>query len=161
MLNCILTVWTVFEKLNWLAIALYCRELIRVDGVCSSSIDGVPDLPHGSRYSWSIVVFLVHCWPSRATSECAGWLCWRYHILVIGHLWQHHWMMIWLWPVISDWCSKWGMLVNPSKTRGMLISRSRTIEPLIVPWFGCWWYCCWNVILDSKLAFEKQVKLKQ
>ena len=26
--------------------------------------------------------------------------------------------------VISDWCSRWGMLVNPSKTRGMLISRS-------------------------------------
>ena len=32
--------------------------------------------------------------------------------------------------VISDWCSRWGMLVNPSKTRGMLISRSRTVEPL-------------------------------
>ena len=32
--------------------------------------------------------------------------------------------------VISDWCSMWGMLVNPSKTRGMLISQSRTVEPL-------------------------------
>ena len=32
--------------------------------------------------------------------------------------------------VISDWCSMWGMLVNPSKTRGMLISCSRTVEPL-------------------------------
>ena len=32
--------------------------------------------------------------------------------------------------VISDWCSRWGMLVNPSKTRGMLISRYRTVEPL-------------------------------
>ena len=32
--------------------------------------------------------------------------------------------------VISDWCSRWGMLVNPSKSRGMLISRSRTVEPL-------------------------------
>ena len=30
--------------------------------------------------------------------------------------------------VISDWCSRWGMLVNPSKTRGMIISRSRTVE---------------------------------
>ena len=27
-------------------------------------------------------------------------------------------------------CSRFGMLVNPSKTRGMLISRSRTVEPL-------------------------------
>ena len=32
--------------------------------------------------------------------------------------------------VISDWFSRWGMLVNSSKTRGMLISRSRTVEPL-------------------------------
>ena len=30
--------------------------------------------------------------------------------------------------VISDWCSRWGMLVNPSKTSGMIISRSRTVE---------------------------------
>ena len=32
--------------------------------------------------------------------------------------------------VINDWCSRWGMLVNPRKTMGMLISRSRTDEPL-------------------------------
>ena len=32
--------------------------------------------------------------------------------------------------VISDWCSMWGMLVNQSKTRGMLIYQSRTVESL-------------------------------
>ena len=32
--------------------------------------------------------------------------------------------------VISDWCSRWGMLVNPSKTRGLIIYRSHTVEPL-------------------------------
>ena len=32
--------------------------------------------------------------------------------------------------VISDWCRRWGMLVNPSKMSGMLISHSRTVEPL-------------------------------
>ena len=57
------------------------------------------------------------------------------------------------------------MLVNPSKTRGMLISRSRTVEPLFpnlvidgsvtemvseLKILG--------VILDSKLTFEKQVR---
>ena len=31
---------------------------------------------------------------------------------------------------ISNWCSRWGMLINPSKTRGMLISCSRTVESL-------------------------------
>ena len=68
--------------------------------------------------------------------------------------------------VISDWCSRWGMMVNPSKTRGMLISSSRTVEPLFpdlvidgsvvemileLKILG--------VILDSKLTFEKQVRV--
>ena len=32
--------------------------------------------------------------------------------------------------VISDWCSRWGMLVYPRKTRRILISHSRTDDPL-------------------------------
>ena len=67
--------------------------------------------------------------------------------------------------VISDWCSRWGMLVNPSKTREMLISRSRAVEPLfpdllidgsvveVVSELKIL-----GVILDSKLSFEKQVR---
>ena len=67
--------------------------------------------------------------------------------------------------VISDWCSRWGMLVNLSKTREMLISRSRTVEPLfpdlliggsvveIVSELKIL-----GAILDSKLTFEKQVR---
>ena len=31
--------------------------------------------------------------------------------------------------MISDWSSWWGMLVNSSKIRGILISSSRTVEP--------------------------------
>ena len=67
--------------------------------------------------------------------------------------------------VISDWCSRWGMLVNPSKTRGMLISRSRTVEPLfpdlvidgsVVKMVSE--LKILGVILDSKLTFEKQVR---
>ena len=67
--------------------------------------------------------------------------------------------------MISDWCSRWGMLVNPSKTRGMLIFISRTVEPLfpdlvidgsvveIVSELKIL-----GVILDSNLAFEVQVR---
>ena len=67
--------------------------------------------------------------------------------------------------VISNWCSRWGMLVNPSKTRGMLISRSRTVEPLfpdllidgsVVEMVSE--LKILGVILDSKLSFEKQVR---
>ena len=67
--------------------------------------------------------------------------------------------------VISDWCSRWGMLVNPSKMRGMLISRFRTVEPLfpdlvidgsVVEMVSE--LKILGVILDSKLMFEKQVR---
>ena len=67
--------------------------------------------------------------------------------------------------VISDWCCRWGMLVNPSKTRMMLISRSRTVEPLfsdlvvvstVVEMVSELKFL--GVILDSKLAFEKQFR---
>ena len=67
--------------------------------------------------------------------------------------------------VISDWCSRWGMLVNPSKTREMLISRSRTIEPLfpdlvmdgsVVEMVSE--LKILGVILDSKLTYEKQAR---
>ena len=56
------------------------------------------------------------------------------------------------------------MLVNPGKTRGMLISRSHTVEPLFsdLVVYGTVVEMVselkiLSVILDSKLAFEKQV----
>ena len=57
------------------------------------------------------------------------------------------------------------MLVNPSKTRGMLISRSRMVEPLftdlvidgsVVEMVSEMKIL--GVLLGSKLTFEKQVK---
>ena len=97
------------------------------------------------RMCWSVMLTTLSCFL-------------EYQILVKGHLWQHHWM-------ISDWWCSWDILVNPSKMRGMLISQSRTVEPLFPDFivdgtvdemvselkiFG--------VILDSKLAFEKHVR---
>ena len=67
--------------------------------------------------------------------------------------------------VINDWCCLWGMLVNPRKTRGMLISHSRTVEPLfpdlvidgsLVEMVSE--LKILGVTLDSKLTFEKQVR---
>ena len=31
--------------------------------------------------------------------------------------------------LISDWCSKWGMVLNAAKTKSMIVSRSRTLLP--------------------------------
>ena len=76
----------------------------------------------------------------------------------------------WLWSAICAVTSRWGMLVNHSKTRRMLIYCSHTVEPSF-PDFGL--CSCLvdgsiveivsdlkilDVILDSKLAFEKQVR---
>ena len=30
---------------------------------------------------------------------------------------------------ICDWCKRWGMLVNPMKTKALVISRSRRLAP--------------------------------
>ena len=30
---------------------------------------------------------------------------------------------------ISTWCNLWGMRLHPSKTRSMIVSRSRTVFP--------------------------------
>ena len=72
-----------------------CTQRVKVDGVCSSSIDIVFGVPQG-------IVVLVHCFSCCALLTFQGcfkmsWLvmlttlpCFvRYHILVIGHLWQH------------------------------------------------------------------------
>ena len=68
--------------------------------------------------------------------------------------------------MISDWCTRprYGMLVNPNTTKGMLISHSHTVEPLF-PDLVIDGYVVeivselkiLGVIFDSKLAFEKQV----
>ena len=49
----------------------------KIDGVCSSSIDVVSGITQGSILYPLLIVFVVLCWPFRATSECVGWFCWR------------------------------------------------------------------------------------
>ena len=59
----------------------------------------------------------------------------------------------------------WGMLVNPSKTKGMVISRSCTVvllfPELVIDGNGVEMFSelkILGVILDSKLTFKKQVR---
>ena len=66
---------------------------------------------------------------------------------------------------ISAWCDRWGMEVNPGKTKALIISRSRTIYPVfpglvlngvpvdVVPEMKLL-----GIILDSKLTFESQIR---
>ena len=34
---------------------------------------------------------------------------------------------------VSAWCNLWGMKLNASKTKTMIVSRSRTVPPLLTP----------------------------
>ena len=40
---------------------------------------------------------------------------------------------------VSEWCDLWGMKLNANKTRTMIVSRSRTMNPLSPPLtIGAW-----------------------
>ena len=66
---------------------------------------------------------------------------------------------------ISNWCRLWGMLLNPSKTKAMLLSRSRTVLPVLPPLVLNGVVVerdselrVLGVTLDSKLTFELQLR---
>ena len=40
---------------------------------------------------------------------------------------------------VSEWCDLWGMKLNASKTKTMIVSRSRTMHPQSPPYY--WWNC--------------------
>ena len=66
---------------------------------------------------------------------------------------------------ISAWCKSWGMKLNASKTQSMIVSRSRTLDPIHpdllidnVPLTTCNSFKILGVILDSKFTFEKHIR---
>ena len=66
---------------------------------------------------------------------------------------------------ISDWCNLWGMKLNPNKTQSMIVSRSRTPDPIHpdliindVVLNTCESFKILGVLFDSKFTFEKHVR---
>ena len=145
-------------------------QRVKVDGVFSSSIDVVSGVPQVSVLGPLLFLLYIANLPRLLQNELVGYaddstlLCRMPHprdrSSVAASLNDDSIM-----AVISDWCSRCGMLVNPWKTRGMLISCSRTVEPLfpdllidgsVVEMVSE--LKILGVILDSKLSFEKQVR---
>ena len=105
----------------------------KVDGVCSSSIDVVSGVPHGSILGPLLFLLYIADLPGLIQNVLVGYTDDSTLLCRIPHPRDRSSVAASLnddLAVISDWCSRWGMLVNPSKTRGMLISRSRTVVPL-------------------------------
>ena len=42
--------------------------------------------------------------------------------------------------MVSEWCDLWGMKLNASKTKTIIVSRSRTIASPVTP-INYWWNC--------------------
>ena len=65
---------------------------------------------------------------------------------------------------VSEWCDLWGMKSNVSKTKTMIVSRSRTIHPVtpINYWRNCtegvWWPCYFWSDIWFKDEFEKHLR---
>ena len=66
---------------------------------------------------------------------------------------------------IADWCDRWSMEVNPSKTKALVISHSRTKYPEFpglylngAPVKVVQELKLLGIILDSKLTFEAQIR---
>ena len=134
--------------------------------MCSSSIDVVSGVPQGSVLGPLLFLLYIADLPRLLQNELVGYADDSTLLCRIPHPRDRSSVAASLnddLAVISDWCSRWGMLVNPNKTRGMLISR--TVEPLfpdlvidgsVVEMVSE--LKILGVILDSKLTFEKQVR---
>ena len=143
-------------------------QRVKVYGVFSSSIDVVSGVPQGSVLGPLLFLLYIADLPRLLQNELVVYADDSTLLCRIPHPRDRSSVAASLnddLAVISDWCSKWGMLVNPSKTRGMLISRSRTVEPLfpdlLIDDFVVEMVSelkIFGVILNSKLKFEKQVR---
>ena len=66
---------------------------------------------------------------------------------------------------IHNWCSLWGMKLNPSKTQSMIVSRSRTINPSHPDLYinnvildTCSSFKILGIMFDSKFTFEQHIR---
>ena len=143
-------------------------QRVKVDGGFSSSIDVVSGVPQGSVLGPLLFLLYIADLPRLLQNELVGYADDSTLLCRIPHPRDRSSVAASLnddLAVISDWCSRWGMLVNPSKTRGMLISCSRTVEPLFPDLLidgsvveMVLELKILGVIIDSKLSFEKQVR---
>ena len=110
---------------------------VKIDGVCSSSIDVVSGVPQGSVLGPLLFLLYIADFPGLLQNVLVGYADDSTLLYRIPHLRDKSSVAASLnddLAVISDWCSRWGMLVNPSKTRRMIIFRSHTLRLCSPTW---------------------------
>ena len=94
------------------------NQRIKVDGVCSSSIDVVSGVPQGSVLGPLLFLLYIADLPSLLQNELVGYPDDSRLLFRITHPRDRSHVAASLnddLAVISNWCSRWGMFVNPSK----------------------------------------------
>ena len=76
-------------------------QRVKVDGVCSSSIDVVSGVPQGSVLGPLLFLLYIADLPRLLQNELVGYADDSTLLCRIPHPWQHNWMMIWLWSAIG------------------------------------------------------------
>ena len=131
-------------------------QRVKVNGVFSSSIDVVSGVPQGSVLGPLLFLLYIADLPRLLQNELVGYADDSTLLCRIPHPRDRSSVA----ASLND-----DLAVNPSKTRGMLISRSRTVESLfpdllidgsVVEMVSE--LKILGVIFDSKLTFEKQVR---
>ena len=134
---------------NWLMLFQECRRAVFWAHYCSFCT-------HRSffqfwRISWSVMLIALLWWPLCRSPGVRV----KVSESLVGEIGR-----------VSEWCDLWGMKLNVSKTKTMIVSRSRTMHPQSPP------LTIGRTVLkesddlvtlvvtfDSKLTFEKHLRL--
>ena len=101
---------------------------VKIDDVCNSNVDVVSGVPQGSVLGPLLFVLYIAELPVLLKKVLIGYTDDSTLFCRISHPRDMTSVAASLndgLAMISDWCSRSGMLVNPSKTMGMLISHSQ------------------------------------
>ena len=130
------------------------NQRVNIDGVCNSSIHVISGVPQGSDFGPLLFMLYIADLPGLLQNVLDGYADDSTLFYRIPHPRDRSSVVPSLnedLAMISNWCSRWGMLVNQSKTRGCLFLVLVRLNPCSLTW-------SLSVILDSKLAFKKQFR---
>ena len=113
---------------------LSCRtQCVKIDGVRSSVVEVVSGVPQGSVLGPLLFLVYTGDLPPLLENTLVGYADDSTLLASISSPLERPLIAASLnrdLALISRWCVEWGMLINCSKTFGMVISRSRTALPL-------------------------------